>query len=102
MSRGFLLSRNAEIDNPWRRLPWTLPAALVIWTVALWGLAYFIEKPTERTAEPPPIDAQLIEQFPAATKERPSPVHQPKPLHVVRPQQAHVMPQISPRNEQNP
>ena len=96
-----------NIDSPWHRLPWTLPTALLIWAVALWGLAYFMGKPTHRPVEPPPIDARLIEQpIPAVTQiirpERPADVHQPKPLPLVRPQQAPVMPQVSPRTEQHP
>ncbi|MGO9379183.1 MAG: energy transducer TonB [Dissulfurispiraceae bacterium] len=54
-------------------------------------------KPTENPVELLPIDAQLIEQsVPAATRsikqEQPASVHQPKPLPMVRPQQAPVMP----------
>lgn len=96
-----------SMDSPWHRLPWTLPSALLIWTVALWGLAYFMEKPTHRLVEPPPIDAQLIEQpVPAAPPsilpKRPAIVHQPKPLPPVRPQKAPVMPKVSPHTEPNP
>src|SRR5208283_182184 len=101
MSRGFSLPQPADIDNPWRRLPWTLPTALLIWAVVLWGLAYFMEKPTYRHVELPPIDARVIEQsVPAATHERPGAVHHPKPLPQVRPQQAPVTPQMNPRTEE--
>src|SRR5208283_3323934 len=99
MSRGSSLTQTPDIDNPWRRLPWTLPTALLIWAVALCGLAYVIEKPAYQTVGPTPIDAQLIEQsVPAAAHERPAAVHKGKPLPLVRPQQ----PQVSPRTEQNP
>ena len=95
------------VDSPWPRLPWTLPAALLIWMVALWGLAYFMEKPTHQAVEPPPINAQLIEQpAPVATQntrpERPVAVHKPKPLPQVRPRQGPVMPQVSSPTEQRP
>ena len=97
MSRGFPLPKTADIDNPWRRLPWTLPTALLIWAMALLGFAYFMEKSAHQPAELPPIEAQLIEQsVPAATHERPAAVHKPKPLSLVRPQQAPVMHQVSP------
>ena len=90
------MSQTAGIDNPWRRLPWTLPAALLIWAAALMGFAYFMEKSARQPAELPPIEAQLIEQtVAAATHERPAAVHKPKPLPAVRPQ-------VSPRAEQNP
>lgn len=103
-----------NIDSPWHRLPLTLPTALLIWAVALWGVAYFMEKPTHRLVEQPPIDAQLIEQtVPVATqsveRKQPAAIHRPKPLPQVRPHQAPViphqapvMPQVSPHNEQNP
>jgi protein TonB len=51
-----------NMDNPWRRLPWTLPTALLIWAAALWGLAYFMERPVNRPAQPPPIEVALLEQ----------------------------------------
>ena len=61
-----------------------------MWTVALWGLAYVLEKPAHGPVEPPPINAQLIEQpAPVATPAiRPAPVHKPKPLPQAPPKQA--------------
>jgi len=102
------LTQIADIDNPRRRLPWTLPTALLIWAVALWAVAYFMESPIQRTVELPPIDAQLIEQSVAVGTRgiepvRPAAVPKPKPLPQVSPQQSSVSPQVSPRtNEQNP
>ena len=66
-----------------------------------------MEKPTHRPMDPPPIDAQLIEEpMPAAPQsiqpKRPAAVQKPKPLPPVRPQQAPVMPKVTPRIEQNP
>lgn len=95
------------IDSPWRRLPWTLPTALLVWTIALWGLAFFMEKPSHWSVEPPPIDAQLIDLPvpavpPNVQTKRPATVRQPKPLPLVRPQQAPVMPQVIPRAAQTP
>jgi hypothetical protein len=95
-------------DNPWHRLPWTLPSALLLWATALWGLACFMDTPTTiRPVEQPPIEAQLIEQFASPATERvqptrPAVVHQPKTLPNARPQPAPVRPQASPRTEQNP
>jgi len=105
---GYFKERNnlfqtTGIDNPWRRLPWTLPASLLIWSVALWGFAYFMEKSTRKLEELPPIEARFIEQtIPATTQSRPAAVHKPKPLPQVRPQPAPVKPQEPPRTEQNP
>ena len=95
------------MDSPWHRLPWTLPAALLILAAALWGAAYFMYKPTYRPVEPPPIDAQLIElPAPVATEtiepEPPAAVEQPKPPPPVMPQQVPVKPKVSPRTRQKP
>ncbi len=93
--------RPENIDNPWRRLPWTLPTALLIWVVALLGFAYFMEKSAHQPEELSPIEAQLMEQsVPAATHERPAAMHKPKPLPPVRPQQAQVPQQVSPPTAQ--
>jgi len=96
-----------SMDSPWRRLPWTLPTALLLWATALWGLAFFMGKPTSRQVEPPPIDARLIEQpvSPAAQSIQPKPpaaVRRSKTLPTVRPQKTPVMPQVPARTEQNP
>ncbi len=91
------MHQTAEIDNPWRRLPWTLTAAMLIWAVALLGFAYFMEKSSYQPAELPPIEAQLIEQpVPAAKHERPAAAQKPKPLPTVKQHQAPVAHQVSP------
>jgi periplasmic protein TonB len=95
-----------SIDSPWRRLPWTLPAALLIWAAALWGVEYFMERPTHPPVKPPPIDARLIDlPAPVATATLgpgpPTAVEQPKPPPVV-PRQVPVKPQVSPRTVQKP
>ncbi len=95
------------MDSPWRRLPWTLPAALLIWAAALWGSAYFMREPAYRPPAPAPIDAQLCE-LPAsvatATLEPgpPAPVEQPKPPPPVVPPRVPVKPQVRPRTIQKP
>ncbi len=93
-----------DTDSPWHRLPWTLPIALLVLALALWGLAYFMEESGNEQVEPLPIDARLIEQRPpvAIQPERPIAVHKPKPEPRVRPQQASVAPRVSPPAEQNP
>ncbi len=60
-------------DSPWRRLPWTLPGAIVAGLAALWAAAYFTGKPVERLPEPPPIEAQVIE-IPPPVASTPPPV----------------------------
>ncbi len=96
-----------SIDSPWRRLPWTLPAALLICAAALWGVEYFMERPTHRPVKPPPIDARLID-LPAPVAAAtlgpgpPTAVEQPKPPPPVIPKQVPVKPQVSPRTVQKP
>ena len=95
------------MDSPWHRLPWTLPTALLISVAALWGLAYFMGKPTHRPVEPSPIDAQLIEQSvptetPSPQPEPPAGVSQPKPVSQVRPHPAPVKPKVRHRPKPQP
>ncbi|MGO9414535.1 MAG: energy transducer TonB [Syntrophobacteraceae bacterium] len=98
------------MDSPWRRLPWTLPAALLIWSAALWGLACFMAQPANRPAEQVAIDARLIE-VPASTEtqlgvapvpaqEPPAVVPKPKPLPHVKPRLAPVPRQAGARIDQ--
>ena len=104
-----------SIDSPWHRLPWTLPSALVIWAVALWGLALFMGKPTPLPVETPPIDAQFIEQpvmavtqkeqpaevrHPRIVAPKPAALHQPKLPSPARPQPP--LSKESAQTEQNP
>jgi hypothetical protein len=48
-------------DSPWRRLPWTLPGALLLGLVALWGATALLSDPPPPAQEPPPIEARIIE-----------------------------------------
>ena len=104
-----------SMDSPWHRLPWTLPSALVIWAVALWGLAFFMGKPTPLPVEAPPVEAQFIEEPVVAVTQKEQPaevrhsrplapkpavVHQPKLLSPVRPQPP--LSKESAHTEQNP
>jgi len=101
MSGEIILMRTSRsIDSPWHRLPWTLPTALLIWAVALLGLAYFMEKPTHQPLEPSAIDAQLLLE--QSVSPASAAVHQPKPLPQVRPQPAPVISKVSPTTEQTP
>lgn len=90
------MSRNSADDNPWGRLVWTLPTAVLIWAAVLSGFAYFTEKPARQPEELPPIDAMLIEQ-PA---QRPAAVHKTRQLPVKR-QKAPVLPHSNPGTSQN-
>lgn len=105
------LPRLRDLDNPWRRLPWTLPAALLIWAGILWAFAVFTEEPRHRLPESRPVDAQVIELPPeppapippkAEPKPRPAPVKpaaaaKPRPAEPVRiPRPKALPPQLQP------
>ena len=71
---------HSEFESPWRRLPWTLGAAVFTW-LALMGLfGLFLSKPQSIKVQPKPIDAKLIEMpaQPPAPK-TPQPREQPVP-----------------------
>jgi protein TonB len=72
MSTDALRPNFWDKDSPWRRLPWTLPWALVILTAMLLTFVYSIGKPNERLPEPPAIEAQIIE-IPEPVKTIPAP-----------------------------
>ncbi|MEW5787299.1 MAG: energy transducer TonB [Pseudomonadota bacterium] len=50
-----------RLDSPWRRLPWTLPGALLIGFAGLWGLAGFMAESPPPQPKPKPMDARLVE-----------------------------------------
>jgi len=58
------LAHPSEIDNPWRRLPWVLVTALLMWGTLLWGFGQLLERLGEQPVLFGSIDAQIIE-FPA-------------------------------------
>ena len=49
------------LDDPLRRLYWTLPAALLAAFSLLWTYAYFMGRPAARLQEPSEIQAQIVE-----------------------------------------
>jgi protein TonB len=85
-------------DSPWRRLPWTLPAALALLGTALWAVAYFTGKPVERLPEPPGIEAQVIE-IPAPAISKPPEQKSTPPSTPQAPPQ-HAQPSIAPHASQ--
>ena len=60
-------TENSRRDSPWRRLPWTLPSALLLSIAALWSAAYFTTKADKRLPEPPAVEAQIVELPPPET-----------------------------------
>lgn len=61
------LVRLSEIDDPWRRLPWVLVTALLMWGAMLWGFGVLLGRMAGQDGPVGPIDAQIIE-LPAETR----------------------------------
>ena len=69
------MSQVLALDNPWRRLPWSVPLALAISIAILWELGRILERPPIIRPAPVSIDAELIELPPPAEQK----VAQPEP-----------------------
>ena len=65
-----------ELDNPWRRLQWSLPLALAICGAVLWELGRILERPPVHQTVPASIEAELVEPPPPPIQEK---IVQPKP-----------------------
>jgi len=53
------LIRPSEIDNLWRRLPWVLSMALLMWGTMLWGFGLLLGRIAEQSELLDTIDAQI-------------------------------------------
>ncbi len=97
----------SDYENPWRRLPWTLGAALLAWLVLLWAFGKFLSRPEKQAPIEKPVDAKLIEIPPPpkpgkpkgvpapAKSELPKPAARPRPS----PQPKAVEPPSKPETE---
>ena len=101
LSEGLPLTQPLPFDNPWHRLPWVLPVALLIWILGFWGIGLYLEEPERRPPEPKPLDAQFLELPPPATIQIPPVRHTPQrprpaptPTEPVQP-----MPETTPKPE---
>jgi protein TonB len=79
-SKGQALLQPFPMDNPWHRLPWTLPIALFVWLMGLWAMGVYLERPAQYPSETKPIEAQFLELPPPATIQVPPAKHsRPRP-----------------------
>ncbi len=67
MSRNHSLSQFENVDNPWRRFPVVLIAALSLWGLMMWGVGVLLGHMAVQSHTLQPIDAQLVE-IPAPIK----------------------------------
>jgi protein TonB len=82
-------------DDPWRRLPWTLVAAMLISAALLWEFGRLMNRP-EPLPEPKPIEAQIIEIPPPEAPPPPKrePVKISRPVAIPTPQPVPEKPQF--------
>jgi protein TonB len=106
---------NEDFDEPWRRLPWIILAAVLSWVLLLGGFAKLLKRTP--VPEPPPttIEARIIELpppvaglqggggpaggAPAHAIAHPAPVIRPlpKPAPVAKPKPVHHVHKIKPK-----
>ena len=80
-----------ELDNPWRRVPWSLPLALVICTGILWEFGRILERAPVHQTVPASIEAELVELPPPPVVE-----------HVVKPKPKPERPKPAPQQAKSP
>jgi len=87
MTESARISASPYLDEPGRRLIWTLPTAVLIWLALLIGFSRMLEQ----TAPPPPalkpLEARIVELPPdvGGLQSGPAPVAPAKPTPIVRP-----------------
>ncbi|HWO05394.1 MAG TPA: hypothetical protein VNQ54_11400, partial [Methylomirabilota bacterium] len=48
-------------DDPWQRLPWLLPLALLVTTLSQMGFLLLLRQPSTPTTVQRPVDVQVVE-----------------------------------------
>jgi len=96
------VARNPALETPWQRLPWTLPGALLIGLLCLWGGALLMSGNPVAPALPEKtiLETQIIELSPPPPKEKqrpkekkPSkPESEPQPAPAPKPQPQSIKP----------
>jgi protein TonB len=97
---------NEDFDEPWRRLPWIVLAALLTWVALLGGFAHLLKQQAPPEPQPTAIEARIVEMpqptaglqgggrpagapvpAPAIAARAPAPV--PKPVPKAKPKPVH-------------
>ena len=88
-------------DDPWRRLPWVAPLALLLTVASQMGFLALLQQPANSTPVPLPVDVQVVE-VPAEVREPPKPpARKPEPPPP-RPKPAPARPQPAAEPTQAP
>ena len=84
-------------DSPWRRLPWLVPAALLLSVAALAAFVTLLARTPSPPVRPPPIALELVELAPPPPQAAPPPppVEEPPPIEEPPPEPA-VVPEPQP------
>jgi protein TonB len=88
------VARDRFLDDPWPRLCWVAPLALILTTVSQMGFLYLMERPPASTPVPRPIDVQVIELPAAIRKPEPPPVRKTERPRPPRPTPAPPKPKL--------
>ncbi len=98
------LPRMPELDDPWKRLPWVVIAALLLWAGLLAAFALMLERSQPPGSEPKPLEARIVElppkpaaglaagtgasapAAPAPAKPKTRPAHVPPAVHHKEPE----------------
>ncbi len=94
-----------DFDDPWRRLPWLVPAALLTWALLLIGFAKVLEQTAPPPAELKPIEARIIEVPVGGLQAAPAPAiarHPAEPVHHARPKPREVRKELPKKIEPPP
>src|SRR6266404_4352117 len=65
-------------DDPWQRLPWLLPLALLVTALSQMGFLLLLRQPSAPPAAPRPVSVQVVE-LPVAPVRKPPPTRRPEP-----------------------
>jgi protein TonB len=60
-------------DDPWQRLPWLLPLALLVTALSQMGFLLLLRQPSTPTVVQRPVDVQVVEVTASAPATRPTP-----------------------------
>lgn len=91
------------LDEPVRRLAWTLPTAVLIWLALLFGFSRMLELSAPPPSELKPLEARIIELPPevGGIQGGPAPAAVPKPQPITKPE-VRSHPIVHPRAKSKP
>jgi len=92
LSTSVHIRKLPDLDDPWRRLPWLIIAAVITWMVLLLGFSSVLEQSAPPITELPPLEARIIEVPVAGLQGNGAPALNPAPPRVAAPHVAKPKP----------